>query len=235
MVGPSWESSAEAWIDALGDAGDWARTAVLDPVMLARVERAQPDRVLDIGCGEGRFCRLLRARKVGCVGIDPTEPLITAARARDPGGDYRIALAEQLPFADASFELTVAYLSLIDIADMPAAVAEMVRVLTPGGTLLAANLAAHNSAGSWLKDDAGNRLGWLLDDYSTERPIRQQWNGIDILNWHRPLGAYLKAFLSHGLELRFFDEPLPSPSADLGGHFTRAPWFVVMEWRKPRQ
>jgi hypothetical protein len=109
----------------------------------------------------------------------------------------------------------------------------MTRVLVPGGKLLVANLASHNSAGRWLKDDRGEALGYLLDDYLQERPFRQKWDGIDIVNWHRPLSTYMRVFLRNGLRLTYFDEP--RPRGDLGPaerRFVRAPWFVVMEWLK---
>jgi predicted TPR repeat methyltransferase len=54
-----WDLSAEAWLAAMSDDGDWGRVPVLDKVMLERASLAAPSRVLDLGCGEGRFCRRL--------------------------------------------------------------------------------------------------------------------------------------------------------------------------------
>jgi SAM-dependent methyltransferase len=228
-----WDRSAEAWLSAMSDEGDWARVAVLDRVMLERASLASPVRVLDVGCGEGRFCRLLDRPDRGIVGIDPTLALIEAARQRHPGGDYRLGGAESLPFADGAFDLVVSYLSLVDIERLDPAVAEIARVLAPGGKLLLANLASHNSAGRWLKDEDGAPIGYLIDRYLEERPIRQQWQGIDIVNWHRPLSAYMRLFLENGLRLTWFDEPAPTDGEDpKTDKFLRAPWFVVMEWQK---
>ena len=228
-----WDQSAQAWIDSMGDTGDWSRTAVLDPVMLARTALMGPADALDVGCGEGRFCRFLARAGMKVCGIDRTAALIDAARRRHPEGDYRVARAEELPFAEASFDLVVSYLSLIDIDDHRAAIAEMSRVLRPSGKLLIANLTGLNTAGTWLKDERGERLGFLVDHYMEERPVRQQWKGIDIINWHRPLRSYLQPLLAEGLRLTFFDEPLPSAQDDpRAAKFARVPWFVVMEWQK---
>jgi 2-polyprenyl-3-methyl-5-hydroxy-6-metoxy-1,4-benzoquinol methylase len=65
----------------MGERGDWAREHVLDPVMLGRVAAGRFGRVLDVGCGEGRFCRMLRATGVAATGIDPTRQLVESGKA----------------------------------------------------------------------------------------------------------------------------------------------------------
>src|SRR5215472_15585542 len=122
------ESSAQAWIESMGEGGergDWGRQHVLDPVMMARVGQGRFASALDVGCGEGRFCRLLKAAGVRPTGIDPTRQLLKLAHTRDPAGDYRFGRAEQLEFADASFDLVVSYITLVDIPDFRAAIGEM--------------------------------------------------------------------------------------------------------------
>src|SRR3954447_12972017 len=142
-----WSESAGAWIASLGDEGDFTRRYVTDPAMIARVEGRGFRAALDVGCGEGRFCRMLGQLGVAATGVDPTPRLIDEAVRRDPAGDYRIGRAEMLEFADARFDLVVSYLTLIDIPDIEQAVAEMERVLAPGGTLLIANLTSFTTAG----------------------------------------------------------------------------------------
>jgi SAM-dependent methyltransferase len=234
-----WESSAQAWIDSMGERGergDWGRQHVLDPVMLARVSGDRFGNALDVGCGEGRFCRMLKAAGVQATGIDPTRPLIELARQRDPSGDYRLGRAERLDFAEASFDLVVSYITLIDIPDFRTAIREMARVLKPGGSLLMANLTGFSSACAtqgWLKDDKGEHLHFPVDNYLNEFPFWLEWSGIRIENWHRPLAAYMAAFLESGLILKFFSEPEPvSGEAIQQERARRVPWFVVMEWQR---
>jgi SAM-dependent methyltransferase len=232
-----WESSAQAWIESVGERGDWGREHVLDPVMLDRVGSGRFRSVLDVGCGEGRFCRMLKAAGVAAVGIDPTPQLLETARRRDPAGDYRSGRAENLAFAAGSFDLVVSYLTLIDIPDFRAAIGEMARVLKPGGSLLIANLTSFTSAGAeqgWVEDGDGRPLYFPVDRYLDEFPFWLEWAGIRIENWHRPLAAYMTAFLENGLRLSFFAEPGPvSGEAPHQERFRRVPWFVVMEWRRP--
>jgi len=231
-----WEQSTAAWIASMGENGDWSREHVLDPVMLERVAARPFARALDVGCGEGRFCRMLGSRGVDTIGIDPTEGMLAEARLRDPAGDYRHARAEALPFPDQSFDLVVSYLTLIDITDYRAALKEMARVLMPGGSLLIANLNSFISSNphGWVQDAEGNDLHYPVDNYSVEHPAWVSWSGIRVENWHRPLASYMQALLSLGLTLTFFDEPLPrSGDAARAQRYRRAPWFLVMEWQRP--
>jgi SAM-dependent methyltransferase len=238
-VNNGWQDSADAWIADQGDLGDFGRRYVLDPVMLPRALAGAPKRALDVGCGEGRFCRMLRRHGIATVGLDPTPALLATARARDAGGTYVEGVAEHLPFDDGAFDLVVSYLTLIDIPDVQAAIPEMARVLAPGGTLLIANLNGFNTACAdrdWVHDAEGRRLHFPVDDYLVERPMWIEWRGIRIVNHHRPLSTYMKALLDAGLVLTHFDEPEPTADASpsRAASYRRVPWFMVMEWQKNR-
>lgn len=240
-VAADWDRSADAWIDVIGADGDWGRRHVLDAPMLARVSGRGFCDAIDIGCGEGRFCRMMQAEGLRTTGIDPTARLIDQARRRDPAGDYRVERAEALSVADASVDLAVAYLSLIDIPDIVAAIAEARRVLRPGGSFLIANLQGFNSAAvhqGWHRGPLGG-LSFPIDHYLEERTVSVAWAGIRIVNHHRPLSTYMSALLGAGFELRHFAEPAPYavPVEDdvPGGkadRYRRVPNFLIMEWQR---
>ena len=96
-------------------------------------------RVLDVGCGTG----LLTAELAAVVGagnvcaIDPSEAFVQATRARVPGSAVEVGGAEEIPFADGSFDVALAQLVVNFMADPGAGVREMRRVVRPGGTVAA--------------------------------------------------------------------------------------------------
>lgn len=237
MSDNGWKASAKAWIKDMGETGDYGRQYVLDAPMIARLRGLDGGRALDVGCGEGRFCRILKREGFDPVGLDPTLELLDAARSKDPEGVYVEGLAEALDFADASFDLVVSCLSLIDIEPADQAIAEMARVLNPGGTLLVANLTGFSTARAndgWQRNLLGQPTHFAMDRYLEPRAKWEEWRNIRIINWHRPLKDYMQWFLAAGLVLTHFDEPAPvGGPEDRADRYRRAPWYVIMEWRKP--
>jgi len=232
-----WIDSAPAWIADMRK-GDLNRTHLLDSVLLKLAGDVSGHKVIDIGCGEGRFSRMLADGGAEVTGIDLTGPLIEEARKLQPEGRYYEASAEELPFANSSFDLAVSYLVLIDVPDFRLAIKEMVRVVRPGGRILAANLNSFvSTASGWHRDSERKKLHYPVDQYFEERPLRLEWAGISILNWHRPLEAYMTAYLKEGLILRHFLEPQPTEAAIADqpkmADGARIPYFNVMVWEKP--
>jgi 2-polyprenyl-3-methyl-5-hydroxy-6-metoxy-1,4-benzoquinol methylase len=232
-----WADSARAWIDHV-DGENAKRRLLLDPVMLRLSGDVSGLRVLDAGCGEGRFSRMLAERGADVAGVDVTrEMAIEAARRAGSGQSYAIAMAERLPLADETFDVAVSYVMLVDVIDYRGAIAEMARVLRPGGRIVVANVGFVSASPGWERDADGRRLYHRIDRYLEERPFDIDSSGIRITNWHRPLSAYMRAYLSQGLLLREFLEPAPETD-DLRDDpatedWYRVPDFNVMLWEKP--
>lgn len=249
-----WTDSATAYI-GFQDAGDLNRTLLLDPVMLRLCGDVSGRRTLDIGCAEGRFMRMLAERGAHPAGIDPIAAMVGAAGERGSGDVVR-SMAERLPFAEASFDLCISYITLVDIEGYREAIAEIGRVLRPGGALVVANLGFVTAGYGWEKAPDGTRLYQKIDRYAEEWSQVYDWiaagalpdkalqhveriggGRIRIENYHRPLANYMQAYLSAGLVLRAFEEPVPEDQSLREQYYFedwfRVPLFNVMRWEKP--
>lgn len=89
------------------------------------------DRLLDIACGAGLSVELARARGAQCAGIDASPRLIAVARDRNPASDLRVGDMQALPWQDACFDVVTSFRGVWGTT--PAALAEIYRVLVPGG------------------------------------------------------------------------------------------------------
>ena len=95
------------------------------------------DHVLDVGCGPGALTAALTRRlgSAAVTAVDPSESFVAALRTRLPEVDARVAAAENLPFTDASFDVTLAQLVVHFMTDPEEGLREMGRVTRPGGTV----------------------------------------------------------------------------------------------------
>jgi SAM-dependent methyltransferase len=171
-------------------------------------------RVLDVGCGEGQVGRLA-ARVPGVelvVGVDPTEAQITVAAKR--GGEVMVARAEAaaLPFQPGSFDAAVACLVFEHIEAVDAAIAEVARVVSPGGRFLfLLNHPLLQTPGSgWIDDTILEEQYWRIGPYLVEdNSLEEVEKGVWIPFIHRPLSRYINALADVGLLVTHMDEPTP--------------------------
>lgn len=174
---------------------------------------AQDDRILDVGCGWGRHLNLLREAGHDVVGVDLSFALLRRARGEDAGdaGDAadvadRPALAvgdmRGLPFRDGSFDVVVNLATSLGLfledAAAVGALAEMGRVLAPGGRLLLDEMNGVSVVAEYAERD-----GWTLAD-GTEVRVRRRLGprrhvSHEVLRWRGPGGAGEKR---HSLRLR---------------------------------
>jgi SAM-dependent methyltransferase len=207
-----WEDHAQWWIDGFTEGADPEYVEQILP--LAARELAGFGRVLDIGCGDGQISRLLAAEGSSVVGIDPTWNQLAVARRRGGGAAYVRAGAAELPFADASFDAAVACLVFEHIDDLESAIAEVARVVRPGGRFsFFLNHPLIQTPGSgWIDDHTVDppEQYWRLGAYLVEQELVEQVErGVFIRFVHRPLSRYLNTLVEQGLLLERMVEPAP--------------------------
>ncbi|THG31697.1 class I SAM-dependent methyltransferase [Naasia lichenicola] len=133
----------DRWSDV---AADWSRLWGDHPraawQAIATAARIDADvHVLDVGCGSGEFLRFAASLGARVSGVDPAVGMLELARRAAPDADLSAAGWESLPFDDGSIDVVVAINALQFADDLDAALAEVERVLRPGGRIAIANWA----------------------------------------------------------------------------------------------
>ena len=210
-----WESHAEWWIEGFTEGADPEYEEQILP--LAAEYLAGARRVLDIGTGDGQVARLaVRTGAELVVGVDPTWNQIRVAQERAGGPIYLRSGAAGLPFAAATFDTVVACLVFEHIEDVDDAIAEVARVLQPGGRFLFflnhPLLQTPNSG--WIDDHILEppEQYWRIGPYLVESHVVEEvQKNVFIPFIHRPLHRYVNALADNGLLISRMHEPAPPP------------------------
>jgi SAM-dependent methyltransferase len=128
----TFETSRQAYDAFMGRYADR-----LAPLLIGFAGAQRGERVLDVGCGPGSLTEALGAH-VGAqnvAAIDPSEPFAAACAERVPAADIQVGAAESLPWPVDTFDVALSQLVVNFMSDADAGVAEMRRVVRPGGTV----------------------------------------------------------------------------------------------------
>jgi SAM-dependent methyltransferase len=218
-----WERWAERWSAwaRRGDDSYWNETRDGFAELLPRPGR----RTLDLGCGEGRVTRDLIAAGHSVVAIDISETLVRLAWEADGRADYVVADAADLPFDDESFDLVVAFNTLMDFDDMPGAVREAARVLERGGRFCICLTHPMRDAGRFAgsEPDAPFRIdGPYFGKRRFSLTARRDEQEMRFHGWTYPLEDYTRALEDTGFLLEAWREPPDPPRPLPNFHFNRA-------------
>lgn len=251
-----WDRLAAWWDEKQGEDGDrWHRQLIE-----LGMERVLGDvaglRVLEIACGNGRLARRLANRGASVVAVDASEGMIRHAYERGDRArtatEYRVADAANLgPLADGSFDLVVAGMALMDIADAEGALLEAGKALREGGRLVASLehpcFATGDENSCWVAERRAyeTRLFRKVGRYRELFEHRARWriNGpedpdttLETPYYHRPLSWYFRALNAAGLAVTAFEEPEPTQEfvaeSPQGIFLREVPLHCVIEARK---
>ncbi|HWC09709.1 MAG TPA: class I SAM-dependent methyltransferase, partial [Acidimicrobiales bacterium] len=217
-----WEAHAGWWQEHFTDGADAEYTEQILP--LAAAELAGAKEVLDVGTGEGQVARVAAEAGVRLVvGVDPVWAQLTVARERSagPAGPagagpegaaqamvgpiYTRAAAAALPFPAGAFDAVIACLVFEHIDDVDGALAEVGRVLRPGGRFLFfLNHPLLQAPGSgWIDDHILGEQYWRIGPYLVEdSSLEEVEKDVFVPFVHRPLSRYLNAMVDAGLVIR---------------------------------
>lgn len=178
------------------------------PAMIALAGDVRGRRILDAGCGSGPLSAALRERGAEMSGFDGSPAMIELARRRlGDAVPLEVAdLAEPLPYDDDSFDDVVASLVLHYLEDWSGPLAELRRVLKPGGRLIVS-----------VNHPTVYMVNYPQEDYFVTRRFSEKYEFAGqtgtLTYWHRPLHAITDAVVAAGFRITALAEPLVSPDA----------------------
>jgi SAM-dependent methyltransferase len=187
------EADARAGYRSWSESYDEPGNLIIDleePVVWSLVDPIPPGRALDAACGTGRHARHLVELGHEVLGVDLTPEMLAVAAANVPEARFLEADLSDIPASDGEFDLAVSGLALAHLADLRAGVAELARVLRPGGRLVVSVLHPFQAHLGWHApfEDADGERGFVREHAHTH-------------------ADYLSAFRAAGLTLRYCVEP----------------------------
>lgn len=176
------------------------------PAMIELAGEVNGRRVLDAGCGSGPLSEALRARGAVLTGFDSSPAMVDLARQRlGQDADLQVAdISQPLPYPDGAFDDVVVSLVLHYLRDWTAPLAELRRVLKPGGRLL---LSVNHPR--ILESSSPEADYFSVTQYSEEYTFDGQ--RATLTYWHRPLHAMSDAFTQARFRISVISEPPFSP------------------------
>jgi SAM-dependent methyltransferase len=164
------------------------------------VAEVAPKTVLEVGCGRGELAARIAAElDATVVALDQSERMVELARGA--GVDARVADVQELPFPESSFDCAVAAWMLYHVPDVDRGLAELARVLRPGGRLVAATNGERNLPELWGKFGPRARRDHAFSVENAEPQLRRHFarverraaNGVvTFADWHAA-NAYVSA------------------------------------------
>ncbi|MFC5823643.1 class I SAM-dependent methyltransferase [Nonomuraea insulae] len=182
------------------------------PAMLELAGDVAGRRILDAGCGSGPLFSALRDRGAIVTGIDASAGMLELARQRlGADADLQVAdLAGPLPFPNEAFDDVIASLVLHYLEDWGPTLAELRRVLKPGGRFLVS--VDHPFSVALFQHMAGEK-----PKYFETRSRTEEWNmggqTVQMRFWSRPLHTMTEAFTAAGFRISVISEPPFAPEA----------------------
>jgi len=218
-----WENYAQWWIDGFTEGADPEYVEQIIPLALEEIAGFLT--VLDVGTGDGQIARLLAANGATVFGVDPTQAQIVVAAGRGGGPSYIRSGANALPLANESVDAVLACLVFEHIDDLDDAIAEVARVLRPGGrfAFFLNHPLLQTPDSGWIDDHMVDppEQYWRIGPYLVETAtVEEVEKDVFIRFVHRPLSRYVNALIANGLIIERMFEPSPPE-----GFLDRAPEY----------
>jgi ubiquinone/menaquinone biosynthesis C-methylase UbiE len=229
-VGRYWDENAAVWTRLARGGYDVYRDYLNTPAFFEMLPEIDGLSGLDIGCGEGHNTRLLAKCGARVTAIDISGVFVQSAQQAEEqeplGIDYNIASAVELPFGDATFDFAVGFMSFMDIPETDRVLAEVHRVLNPGGFLQFSiehpcfatphrrnlrnqeGLTYAIEVGDYFRNLQGEIAEWIFGAAPPE--VKEGLRRFKTPRFTRTIGQWLNLLLDTGFVLERIEEPCPN-------------------------
>jgi 2-polyprenyl-3-methyl-5-hydroxy-6-metoxy-1,4-benzoquinol methylase len=199
-----WDTIPRTVMEAMENDGDFAKRHLVNPVLLRLLGDVWGARVLDAGCGNGYFSRMLAERGATVVGVEPAGALYRFACEKEAANPQGIQFVQadlcDLPDLGKPFDAVVASMVLASVPDWTAAMRACVSTLAPGGLFV---LTVNHPCFERLRASWQEYGEFRIDEYLAEYEIEGPY-GID---FHRTLSSYLNELIGLGCRVTEIAEP----------------------------
>jgi len=249
-VRDAWNAMADLYDAYAGTRDDFYRTEVMGPGLLSACGDVRGLKVLDLGCGQGYFSRLLAQRKANVVGIDLSERQIAHARRREHasplGIEYLVLDAAHADdrWSPGTFDMVVSCIALQDMSDAGRVLRSAATLLKPKGRAVflvehPTDTAAYRE---WERDELGVKIALRIDRYFETGPRVGSWlvpdpggerRAFSFPTWSRTLEEWSTLFSGADFLIARLYEPRPTKAQverypELDDCF-RIPYFLIFD------
>jgi ubiquinone/menaquinone biosynthesis C-methylase UbiE len=226
-----WDGNSATWAPQVRKGFDGYRELINNPSIFEMIGTVAGRDILDAGCGEGHNTRKLARMGAHVTGIDISPKMIECAIQEEHtaplGITYRnCSFSNMKTLADQTFDIVVAFMSLMDGRDYAGAVNEIRRVLRPGGYLVFSitHPCFLTKGLTWIKDENGSECRVSVGNYFMKTPYVEKWKftlspetqrlpEFEVPNFPRTLSEYMNELISNGFQLVELREPRPTEEA----------------------
>jgi ubiquinone/menaquinone biosynthesis C-methylase UbiE len=222
---------------ALRDNEQGFNSAIEEPAVCSLLPSLKGLRVLDLGCGFGKFvsfCLEKEARFV--LGTDISRKMISKAKQRidDPRACFKVVAAEDIKADEASFDLIVSSMCFHYVKDIKPVFEKVALALKKNGHFIFSVEHPICTAllKGWCGSDENPQKHWPVDDYKKETIRFSHWFVDGVIKYHRTLETYVNTLIDAGFSISRLLEPGPTADAmaerpELFDHLRRPPVLVL--------
>lgn len=181
------------------------------PTTLKLLGDVRGKKILDLGCGPGRYSKILTSKGAKVIGIDNSKTSIDLARLEAPNAEFLVGDIEKLPFANGEFDVVISTLVIGHLESWKRVLSEANRVLKKDGIFV---FSIHNPIKEVMEKEIWKgRKFRVIKNYFKEKSIIDTWgigkNRFKVSHHHKTYGTIIRNIVGAGFEIIDYEDSYP--------------------------